>query len=92
VVIGYLIPHLVLDVGGGRREHAGRDGDGGNGQVDGDGDGEAKRGRSDRVAGLPFMAVAGWRRVGDEARQADVGEGKTATDKWVPAKSIPKQK
>jgi hypothetical protein len=61
VVVGYLIPHLILDVRGGRRGggqsgRAGRHGDGGDGQVDGAG--EVKRGRSDHVAGLPFMATA----------------------------------
>jgi hypothetical protein len=71
VVIGYLIPHLFLDIGGGRRGggrsgRTGRDVDGGDGQVDGDG--EAKRGRSDCVAGLPFMAMVERRRVGDEPR------------------------
>jgi hypothetical protein len=93
VVVGYLIPHLVLDVegghrGGGRSGRTVRDGDGGDGQVDGDG--EAKRGRSDRVAGLPFMVVAERHRVGDEPRQAGPGGGKTTTDKWPPTKSFPK--
>jgi hypothetical protein len=93
VVVGYLIPHLVLDVegghrGSGRSGRTVRDGDGGDGQVDGDG--EAKRGRSDRVAGLPFMVVAERHRVGDEPRQAGPGGGKTTTDKWPPTKSFPK--
>jgi hypothetical protein len=69
VVIGYLIPHLFLDIRGGRRgsgrsRRAGRDVDGGDGQVDGDG--EAKRGSSDCVADLPFMDTVEWHHVGDE--------------------------
>jgi hypothetical protein len=55
-----------------------------------DGDGGVKRGRSDFMVGLPFMVVAEWCRVGDELRQAGPGGGKTATDKWPPAKSFPK--
>jgi hypothetical protein len=95
VIIGYLIPHLVLDVGGGRRRggrsnRVGRDGDGGDGQVDGDE--EVKRGRSDRVADLPFMATAERRRVGDEPRQVNPGGGKTAIDKWAPCQIFSKTK
>jgi hypothetical protein len=95
VVVGYLIPHLVLDVIGGphgnrQSGHVGRDGDGGDGQVDGDG--EAKRGRSDRVVNLPFMATTERRHVRDEPQQVGPGGGKTATDKWAPAKSFLKRK
>jgi hypothetical protein len=48
VVVRYLIPHLVLGIGGGRRSggrsrRAGRNGDEGDGQLDGDG--EVKQGR-----------------------------------------------
>jgi hypothetical protein len=95
VVVRYLIPHLILDVGGGRHDsrqtgRAGRDGDGGDGQVDGDG--EAKRGCSDRVAGLLFMATVEQRRVGDEPRQAGLGGGKTTTGKWAPCQIFSKTK
>jgi hypothetical protein len=64
----------------------GRDGDGSDGQVDGDE--EVKRGRSDRVAGLPFMAAAERRRVGDEPRQVNPGGGKTTIDKWAPLPNL----
>jgi hypothetical protein len=57
-----------------------------------DGDGEAKRGRSDRVAGLPFMAVAEQRCMGDEPQQAGPSGGKMATDKWPPCQIFSKMK